>query len=110
MDTSRASAPDVDRAQLLQSAARLREVLRHGVYFLRSMEGSRQITSQQISLLTMLRPGGVLVMEHADSQGATLPQALRATGAWAEVEDRVDLSGRPRATVAVRVAGLPGAR
>ena len=25
----------------------------------------------------LLRPGGVLVMEHADSQGATLPQALR---------------------------------
>ena len=30
----------------------------------------------------LLRPGGVLVMEHADSQGASLPQALRATGEW----------------------------
>jgi release factor glutamine methyltransferase len=58
----------------------------------------------------LLRPGGVLVMEHADSQGATLPQALRATRAWVEVDDRVDLSGRPRTTVAVRGAGLPGAR
>ncbi|HSF98250.1 MAG TPA: peptide chain release factor N(5)-glutamine methyltransferase [Ornithinibacter sp.] len=50
----------------------------------------------------LLRDGGVLVMEHADSQGATLPAALRATGQWADVLDRLDLTGRPRATVAVR--------
>lgn len=50
----------------------------------------------------LLRSGGVLVMEHADSQGESLPAALRATGSWSQVEDRVDLTGRPRATVAVR--------
>lgn len=50
----------------------------------------------------LLRSGGVLVMEHADSQGESLPQALRATGSWASVEDRRDLTDRPRATVAVR--------
>ncbi|MGG5260861.1 peptide chain release factor N(5)-glutamine methyltransferase [Phycicoccus avicenniae] len=50
----------------------------------------------------LLRPGGVLVMEHADSQGEKLPAGLRATGAWTEVVDHPDLSGRPRATVAVR--------
>lgn len=50
----------------------------------------------------LLRRGGVLVMEHADSQGVSLPGALRATGSWAHVEDRLDLTGRPRATVAVR--------
>ncbi|WP_377641184.1 peptide chain release factor N(5)-glutamine methyltransferase [Oryzobacter terrae] len=50
----------------------------------------------------LLRPGGVLVMEHADSQGESLPRGLRATGAWAEVVDHRDLSGRPRATVARR--------
>lgn len=50
----------------------------------------------------LLRAGGVLVMEHADSQGESLPRALRATGCWADVEDRVDLTDRPRATVAVR--------
>jgi release factor glutamine methyltransferase len=44
-------------------------------------------------------------MEHADSQGATLPQALRATGAWVEVADHADLSGRPRTTVALRAPG-----
>ncbi len=58
----------------------------------------------------LLRAGGVLVMEHADSQGDTLPQALRATGAWAEVADHVDLSGRPRTTVAVRAGASERAR
>jgi release factor glutamine methyltransferase len=50
----------------------------------------------------LLRPGGLLVMEHADTQGETLPKALRDTGAWTEVVDHLDLTGRPRATVAVR--------
>lgn len=50
----------------------------------------------------LLRPGGVLVMEHADTQGESLPAGLRATGEWADVVDHADLTGRPRATVAVR--------
>lgn len=50
----------------------------------------------------LLRPGGLLVMEHADSQGATLPRALRRTGAWTDVADHDDLTGRPRATTARR--------
>jgi release factor glutamine methyltransferase len=50
----------------------------------------------------LLRPGGVLVMEHADSQGVSLPTALDRTGRWEGVRDEVDLTGRPRATVAVR--------
>ena len=54
----------------------------------------------------LLREGGGLVMEHADSQGASLPAALRATGLWGDVLDHADLTGRPRATVAVR-AGAP---
>jgi release factor glutamine methyltransferase len=55
----------------------------------------------------LLRAGGVLVMEHADSQGTTLPRALRATGEWADVVDHVDLANRPRTTVAVRRSGSP---
>ncbi|GAB3069875.1 peptide chain release factor N(5)-glutamine methyltransferase [Pedococcus soli] len=50
----------------------------------------------------LLRAGGVLVMEHADSQGESLPAGLRRSGRWSEVRDEVDLTGRPRATVAVR--------
>ena len=51
----------------------------------------------------LLRPGGLLVMEHADSQGVTLPGALRRTGEWTDVADHDDLTGRPRATTAIRV-------
>jgi release factor glutamine methyltransferase len=50
----------------------------------------------------LLRAGGTLVMEHADSQGEALPAALRRTGEWLDVEDHQDLTGRPRATVATR--------
>ena len=50
----------------------------------------------------LLRPGGLLVMEHADSQGVTLPSALRRTGEWTDVADHDDLTGRPRATTAAR--------
>ena len=50
----------------------------------------------------LLRQGGVLVMEHADSQGESLPRALERSGSWREVHDERDLTGRPRATVATR--------
>lgn len=50
----------------------------------------------------LLRPGGCFVMEHADSQGESLPAALRRTGLWVDVQDHLDLAGRPRATTAAR--------
>ncbi len=50
----------------------------------------------------LLRDGGTLVMEHAETQGASLPRALAATGEWGQVTDHRDLVGRPRALVAVR--------
>lgn len=51
---------------------------------------------------SLLRPGGLLIMEHADSQGVSLPRALAATGAWTSVADHRDLAGRPRTTTARR--------
>ena len=50
----------------------------------------------------LLRDGGTLVMEHADTQGAALPRALAGTGDWDKVVDHVDLLGRPRCVVATR--------
>lgn len=50
----------------------------------------------------LLRPGGVLLMEHADVQGEDLVVRLRATGRWSEVTDHLDLTGLPRVTRAVR--------
>ena len=50
----------------------------------------------------LLRPGGFLVMEHADVQGESLPAALLKTGLWLDIQDYEDLNGRPRAVTAVR--------
>lgn len=54
------------------------------------------------SAARLLRPGGLLVMEHAEGQVEALPRALAATGAWTEVADHEDLTGRPRTTTARR--------
>jgi release factor glutamine methyltransferase len=53
----------------------------------------------------LLRPGGVVGIEHADVQGAGaesggVPAVLAATGRWSEVRDHRDLAGRPRFTTA----------
>ena len=50
----------------------------------------------------LLRPGGVLVLEHADTQGPAMLAALARTGSWTELADHPDLTGRPRALVARR--------
>jgi release factor glutamine methyltransferase len=54
----------------------------------------------------LLRDGGVLLMEHADVQGRSLPAALQATGVWTGIEDHDDLAGRPRVTRATRAPRL----
>jgi release factor glutamine methyltransferase len=48
----------------------------------------------------LLRPGGVLGVEHADVQGESVPAVLSRTGHWADVRDHRDLAGRPRFTTA----------
>ena len=50
----------------------------------------------------LLRPGGHLGIEHADQQGTALPALVRAHGAFTDVEDHLDLAGRPRFTTARR--------
>ncbi|NHN56385.1 peptide chain release factor N(5)-glutamine methyltransferase [Calidifontibacter sp. DB0510] len=49
----------------------------------------------------LLRPGGTLVMEHAETQGDSLPAALARAG-WTEPYDVPDLTGRPRFAIARR--------
>jgi release factor glutamine methyltransferase len=44
----------------------------------------------------LLRPGGLVVVEHSDRQGETAPAVFRAAGGWAEVADHRDLTGRDR--------------
>jgi len=62
----------------------------------------------------LLRPGGLLVMEHADSQGPDAPdggmpmmlavQQVDGQAIWQDIVDRIDYNGRPRFTMARRSA------
>jgi release factor glutamine methyltransferase len=49
----------------------------------------------------LLKPHGVLVIEHADVQQPALERAL-AAGPWHQIQGHVDLTGRPRYVTAVR--------
>jgi release factor glutamine methyltransferase len=51
----------------------------------------------------LLRPGGLLLMEHGELQGAAT-RAFATGGAWAGARTERDLTGRDRALVAVRGA------
>ena len=50
----------------------------------------------------LLRPGGLVVVEHADEQGTAAPHVFAASGPWMEVVDHDDLAGRPRFVTARR--------
>lgn len=60
----------------------------------------------------LLRPGGLLVMEHADVQGAAVRALVSAGGAFDPPETATDLTGRDRMVTARRTtarAPAPGA-
>jgi release factor glutamine methyltransferase len=44
----------------------------------------------------LLKPGGLVVVEHSDRQGKTAPQVFAEAGGWSEIEDHQDLTGRDR--------------
>lgn len=56
-----------------------------------------------------LRPGGLLALEHDDATAASTVEAVRATGAFADVTSHRDLTGRPRFVTARRTGGTGGA-
>lgn len=51
--------------------------------------------------LRLLRPGGLLVVEHGEHQGAAMRELFTADS-WREVVTHQDLTGRDRSTTAVR--------
>lgn len=63
------------------------------------LEIPREVAARAAQLL---RPGGVFLMEHAETQGESLVAELTAAGAWEQVADHADLTGRPRVLRAVR--------
>lgn len=44
----------------------------------------------------LLRPAGLVVVEHSDRQGQSAPAVFTEAGGWTEVEDHQDLTGRDR--------------
>jgi release factor glutamine methyltransferase len=53
----------------------------------------------------LLRPGGLVAVEHADHQGQSVAEIFRASGAgsvWEDVVVRQDLAGRDRFVTARR--------
>ncbi len=48
----------------------------------------------------LLRPGGVVVVEHADTQGGQVPWIFNEDTGWADAADHRDLNNRPRFTTA----------
>jgi release factor glutamine methyltransferase len=51
----------------------------------------------------LLRPGGLLVAEHADLQGTSAPEVFTRAGCWVDVRDHRDLAGRDRYLTAHRL-------
>ncbi|PZG21074.1 peptide chain release factor N(5)-glutamine methyltransferase [Micromonospora craterilacus] len=56
---------------------------------------------------TLLRPGGVLGVEHDDTHGTVVPRLLAADGRYAAIAEHHDLAGRPRFATASRRADRP---
>ncbi|MFE6685995.1 peptide chain release factor N(5)-glutamine methyltransferase [Streptomyces sp. NPDC057743] len=50
----------------------------------------------------LLRPGGVVVVEHADTQGGQVPWIFNEELGWADAADHPDLNNRPRFATARR--------
>jgi release factor glutamine methyltransferase len=58
------------------------------------------VRAVEVAARRLLRPGGLVIVEHGDDQGESAPRCF-ATG-WSQVTDHLDLSGRPRYLTAVR--------
>jgi release factor glutamine methyltransferase len=59
-------------------------------------DGLETIHALEARAALLLRPGGVVGVEHADVQGDSAPAVFAGTGRWTDVRDHPDLNGRPR--------------
>lgn len=51
----------------------------------------------------LLRPGGVLAVEHDDTHGDAVPALLELDARWSDIAAHTDLAGRPRFATATRL-------
>jgi release factor glutamine methyltransferase len=59
-------------------------------------DGLDAIRALEERAVTLLRPGGVIGVEHSDAQGESAPAVFAESGRWTQVEDHRDLADRPR--------------
>jgi release factor glutamine methyltransferase len=59
-------------------------------------DGLDTIRDVELRATLLLRPGGVVGVEHAEVQGASAPAVFTAAGRWEQVRDHQDLTGRAR--------------
>jgi release factor glutamine methyltransferase len=65
-------------------------------------DGLDMIRAVERTAHRLLRPGGVVGCEHADSQGESVPALFGSRPGWSDVRDHRDLADRPRFTTARR--------
>jgi len=65
------------------------------------VDGLDVVRALSRTALRLLRPGGLLVVEHGEHQGAAM-RGLFAADGWHDVVTHPDLTGRDRSTTAVR--------
>jgi release factor glutamine methyltransferase len=65
------------------------------------VDGLDVVRQISVRAMELLKPGGVLVMEHADTQSRAIGELLLAEG-WLQVEARADLAGKDRMISALK--------
>lgn len=65
-------------------------------------DGLETIRGLERTAHRLLRPGGVVVVEHADTQGGQVPWIFTEDRGWADAADHPDLNNRPRFATARR--------
>jgi release factor glutamine methyltransferase len=68
-------------------------------------DGLDLIRALAVRARRLLRPGGLVVVEHADTQGGSVPWIFNEEAGWADAADHRDLNNRPRFTTARKRAG-----
>ncbi|NJQ04982.1 peptide chain release factor N(5)-glutamine methyltransferase [Streptomyces lonarensis] len=66
-------------------------------------DGLETIRGLERTARRLLRPGGIVVVEHADTQGGQVPWIFTEDRGWADAADHPDLNNRPRFATARRV-------
>ena len=80
------------------------EVLDHdpGIALWAGEDGLDGIRLVELAARRLLKPGGLLVVEHSDRQDRSAPELLESAGGWTDVADHRDYAGRDRYVTARR--------